>query len=112
MQENNSTGGGPGPDEVAPRRLRKAETVLGLVTAFPRPFTFLHRLPSTCHRLPQVLSRRTSRVIVVIEGSYDLHNQAAVLRTAECLGVQHAWLVDAAVGETVIISLTLPPHRY
>ena len=40
----------------APRRLRKAETVL---------------------------QRRTARVIVVLEGSYDMHNQAAVLRTAE-----------------------------
>lgn len=42
----------------APRRLRKAETVL---------------------------RRRTSRMIVVLESSYDQHNQAAVLRTADCL---------------------------
>ena len=66
-------GGGGGYDtglEVegeAPRRLRKAETVL---------------------------RRRTSRLIVVLESSYDQHNQAAVLRTADCLGIQHCWLVD------------------
>ena len=68
-----SVGGGGGYDtglEVegeAPRRLRKAETVL---------------------------RRRTSRLIVVLESSYDQHNQSAVLRTADCLGIQHCWLVD------------------
>ena len=51
----------------APRRLRKAETVL---------------------------RRRTSRMIVVLESSYDQHNQAAVLRTCDCLGIQHIWIVD------------------
>jgi hypothetical protein len=51
----------------APRRLRKAETVL---------------------------RRRTSRMIVVLESSYDQHNQAAVLRTCDCLGIQHVWVVD------------------
>lgn len=50
----------------APRRLRKAETVL---------------------------RRRTSRIIVVLEGSYDLHNQAAVCRTCDCLGIQNVWIV-------------------
>jgi tRNA G18 (ribose-2'-O)-methylase SpoU len=51
----------------APRRLRKAETVL---------------------------RRRTSRLLLVLEASYDMHNQAAVLRTADCLGIQHVWIVD------------------
>jgi tRNA G18 (ribose-2'-O)-methylase SpoU len=51
----------------APRRLRKAETVL---------------------------RRRTSRMIVVLESSYDQHNQAAVLRSCDCLGIQHIWIVD------------------
>jgi tRNA G18 (ribose-2'-O)-methylase SpoU len=41
-----------------------------------------------------VLRRRTSRLVVVLESSYDQHNQAAVLRTADCLGIQHCWLVD------------------
>ena len=53
-------------DDGGPRRLRKAETVL---------------------------QRRSSRLIVVLESSYDQHNQAAVLRTADSLGLQHVWLV-------------------
>eukprot|EP01047_Picozoa_sp_COSAG01_P070507 COSAG01_NODE_10705_length_2099_cov_3.872500_2_plen_258_part_00 len=51
----------------APRRLRKAETVL---------------------------QRRTGELLLVLEASYDLRNQAAVLRTADCLGIQNAWIVE------------------
>lgn len=57
----------------APRRLRKAETIL---------------------------RRRTSRLLLVLEGSYDLHNKAAVCRTADCLGIQNVWMVNSrAVGD-------------
>jgi tRNA G18 (ribose-2'-O)-methylase SpoU len=51
----------------APRRLRKAETVI---------------------------QRRTSELLVVLEASYDMRNQAAVLRTCDCLGIQNVWLVN------------------
>ncbi|KAL1506945.1 hypothetical protein AB1Y20_007809 [Prymnesium parvum] len=67
----------------APRRLRKAETVL---------------------------RRRTSRLIVVLEGSYDLHNQAAVCRTADSLGVQHVWLVASPTSAAA--DDTPPPRRH
>jgi hypothetical protein len=50
----------------APRRLRKAETVL---------------------------QRRTARLLLVIERATDAHNQLAVLRTAEALGVQHVHII-------------------
>jgi len=40
-----------------------------------------------------VLSKRTNRIIIVLERCYDYHNQLAVLRTAECLGVQNVWIV-------------------
>lgn len=55
----------------APRRLRKAETVL---------------------------RRRTSELLVVLEASYDLRNQAAVLRTCDCLGIQHVWTTNPTMG--------------
>jgi hypothetical protein len=51
----------------APRRLRKAETIL---------------------------QRRTGELLLVLEASYDLRNQAAVLRTADCLGIQNVWIVE------------------
>ncbi|GAB9475211.1 Rna methyltransferase, trmh superfamily protein [Globisporangium polare] len=56
-------------DDGIPRRIRKAETVL---------------------------NRRTSRVILVLEASCDMFNQQAVLRTAECMGIQHVWIVEPA----------------
>lgn len=45
-----------------------------------------------------VLLRRTARVILVIELSTDSHNYTAIIRTAECLGVQHIWVVKAPIS--------------
>jgi tRNA G18 (ribose-2'-O)-methylase SpoU len=52
--------------QIAPRRLRKAE---------------------------RILSQRTDRILLVLERCHDSYNQQAVLRTAECLGVQNVWIV-------------------
>ncbi len=52
--------------ETAPRRLRLAE---------------------------RVLLSRTSRIAIVLEKCYDSLNHQAVLRTAECFGVQHVYIV-------------------
>lgn len=41
-----------------------------------------------------VLARRTSRISLVLDRCYDVHNIQAVLRTAECLGIQHVWIVE------------------
>lgn len=49
------------------RRLRKAETVL---------------------------SRRTDRVVLVIEAVCDMFNLQAIYRTAECLGIQHVHVIQ------------------
>lgn len=53
--------------EPAPRRLRRAEAVL---------------------------QQRCGRFLLVLERCTDLHNHAAVLRTAEAFGLVHVWLVD------------------
>lgn len=53
-------------DDPAPRRLRRAETIL---------------------------RRRTSRVVLVIERAWNHENVQAVLRTAESFGVQHVWAI-------------------
>ncbi|CAM9367968.1 unnamed protein product, partial [Heterosigma akashiwo] len=44
-----------------------------------------------------VLARRTARFIMVLERCTDSHNYTAVIRTAECLGVQHVWVIDPPV---------------
>jgi len=52
--------------EEAPRRLRRAETIL---------------------------QRRTSRLVLVMERPWNDDNVQAVLRTAESFGVQHVWTI-------------------
>jgi len=52
-------------------------------------------VPRRIRRVETVLQRRTDRIILLIEKSYDPHNQFACLRTAEAFGIQHVWFVDA-----------------
>lgn len=35
----------------------------------------------------------TSRFIIILERSSDEHNQYAILRTAESMGIQHVWFI-------------------
>jgi len=50
--------------------------------------------PRRLRRAEAILRRRTSRLVLVLERSCDIHNHSAVLRTAECLGIQHVYIVD------------------
>ena len=45
-------------------------------------------------RIDRVLARRTRRVVVVLDRLRDPHNAAALLRTAEALGVQEVHVID------------------
>eukprot|EP01126_Amoeba_proteus_P039424 TRINITY_DN4155_c0_g1_i2.p1 TRINITY_DN4155_c0_g1~~TRINITY_DN4155_c0_g1_i2.p1 ORF type:complete len:271 (+),score=49.15 TRINITY_DN4155_c0_g1_i2:82-894(+) len=64
------------------------------VQEFPRKVSYFN---STVHQqlrvMETVISRRTSRILLVLDRCYDVHNQQTVLRTAECLGIQHVWIV-------------------
>ena len=42
----------------------------------------------------QVLARRTRRLTVVFEDLYHPHNASAVMRTAECFGLQDVHVVE------------------
>jgi tRNA(Leu) C34 or U34 (ribose-2'-O)-methylase TrmL len=53
--------------------------------------------PRRLRRAEAVLRQRTGRLLLVLERHTDLHNQMAVLRTAEAMGLVHVWLVDDAV---------------
>jgi len=41
-----------------------------------------------------VLNHRSNRILIVLERTYDNFNQKAVLRTAECFGIQNVWMVE------------------
>ena len=53
----------------------------------------LDGIPRRLRLAETVLRARTSRILLVLERCYDDLNQQAVLRTAECLGIQHVWTV-------------------
>eukprot|EP01084_Bolivina_argentea_P217762 369685_1 len=44
-------------------------------------------------RAEYVLQNRTDRIILIFDGCYDIHNQYAMLRSAEIFGVQTIWII-------------------
>jgi tRNA G18 (ribose-2'-O)-methylase SpoU len=50
-------------------------------------------VPRRVRLVETVISKRTDRIALVLERIYDDRNQQAVLRTAECLGVQNIYVV-------------------
>lgn len=69
-------------------------------------------------RIEEVLANRTRKLTIVLEDIYKPHNASAVLRTAECFGVQdihlveqnHEYAVNPYVTRGAASWLTL--HRY
>ncbi|KAL6049931.1 Autophagy-related protein 8 [Balamuthia mandrillaris] len=53
----------------------------------------LKNVPRRLRRAERILAQRTGRILLVLERCHDVHNQMAVLRTAECLGLQYVWMV-------------------
>ena len=45
-------------------------------------------------RIEQALKHRTRSIVPLLEGVHDPHNQAAVMRTAEALGLQEVHFID------------------
>lgn len=52
-----------------------------------------HDAPRRLRRAETILQRRTSRLILVMERPWNDDNVQAVLRTAESFGVQHVWTI-------------------
>lgn len=44
-------------------------------------------------RMLEVARHRQSGVVLVLEDVHDPHNAAAIMRTADALGIQHVWLI-------------------
>jgi tRNA (guanosine-2'-O-)-methyltransferase len=51
-------------------------------------------LPRRVQRMQEILDRRTRRITVLFEDVYHPHNASAVMRTAECFGVQDVHVVE------------------
>jgi tRNA (guanosine-2'-O-)-methyltransferase len=70
-------------DRLDPARRRELEAQLTDVI-----------LPRRIERMDAVLARRTRRLTVLFEDLYHPHNASAVMRTAECFGVQDIHVVE------------------
>jgi hypothetical protein len=53
--------------------------------------------PRRLLRCECILSKRTSRFLLVVETVQDANNYQAILRTADAFGVQHVWIVESGV---------------
>jgi tRNA (guanosine-2'-O-)-methyltransferase len=86
----------PKPDPT-PAELAELER---LTDALPAPLRALRdrRLLSTRRRfyLEQAIRNRTRSLVVVLHGVHDPHNQAAVMRSCEALGIQEIVVVSEA----------------
>lgn len=73
------------------------------------------KAPRRLRRAEAVLRYRTGRILLVLERQTDIHNQMAVLRTAEAMGLVHIWLVDDDVQPQLPIlkkSITKGAHGW
>jgi tRNA G18 (ribose-2'-O)-methylase SpoU len=63
-------------------------------------------------RYRQVLARRTARLAVVIEDSYDPHNATAIIRTCDAVGIHRVVVTTARNGFKVNDKVSQGVHRY
>ncbi len=70
--------------------------------------------PRRLQRAEAVLRQRCGRILLVLERCTDIHNHAAVLRTAEAFGLLHVWLIDHDVDTAELFhkSITKGAHRW
>eukprot|EP01084_Bolivina_argentea_P012263 22981_1 len=51
-----------------------------------------------------VLKNRTDRILLILDGCYDIFNQMAMIRTAEIFGVQNIWIIRPEKYKNINIS--------
>lgn len=68
--------------------------------------------PERARKYRQVLARRTARLAVVIEDSYDPHNATAIVRTCDALGIHRVVVTTARNGFKVNPKVSQGVHRY
>ncbi|HEY1555660.1 MAG TPA: RNA methyltransferase [Kofleriaceae bacterium] len=63
-------------------------------------------------RIDAVLAARLESVAIAVEDTYDPHNAAATIRTAEALGLQDLHVIEAAHKFAVADGVTRGAHRW
>ena len=68
--------------------------------------------PQRAHKYRQVLARRSTRLVVVIEDCYDPHNATAVMRTCDAFGVHRVYVTTTRHKFKINRRISQGTHRY
>ena len=68
--------------------------------------------PERQHRFDEILVRRTRHLTVVLEDVFQPHNQSAVLRTADAVGIQDVHLIEKGRRVDIARDIALGSDRW
>jgi len=63
-------------------------------------------------RIGEIAFQRTRHFCIVIENLYQSHNISAILRTAECLGVQNVHIIENSFQYEISPQVSLGAHKW
>ena len=63
-------------------------------------------------RIQEIASQRTRHVSIVVENLYQSHNMSAILRTAECLGIQDVYSIENDFQYQISQQVSLGAHKW
>ncbi len=100
-------------DAFTPTRQSEKELQLA-VTAPQKVHAMLGHILSEERKevIENVISHRTNRLHVAIEGVHDPHNTAAIIRTADAFGVQNIHIIEGATRFRSSASVTQGAHKW
>jgi tRNA (guanosine-2'-O-)-methyltransferase len=71
---------------------------------------FLHE--KRCERIREIARQRTRHFSIIVENLYQTHNISAILRTAECLGIQDVHVIENNFQYEISRQVTLGAHKW
>ena len=63
-------------------------------------------------RIAKIASQRTQYFSIVVENLYQSHNISAILRTAECLGIQNVHIIENNFQYEISPQVSLGAHKW
>ena len=64
------------------------------------------------NRIREIANQRTQHFSIVIENLYQSHNISAILRTAECLGIQNVYIIENNFQYEISPQVSLGAHKW
>jgi len=64
------------------------------------------------NRMQEIANQRTRHFSIVVENLYQSHNISAILRTAECLGIQNVYIIENNFQYEISPQVALGAHKW